>query len=467
MQLTRRVLAFQSLAKVILLCFVLFASQLGGLGQAEETTFVWNWDSGTIEDWVAGFGTTLSIEPGRSDTFALGLEGAGASAGALIDNVPIDPRTIVGGQFGNYPGMTSAIYVDVDRRVDANLGGYLRLWIYGEQSWAELITRPDEGKGYIEDLGDGWFRHYFRCTAHYEYSADDDYSDWAGRIQLSWYKGLNPTGNNIRFDNFTVKIMSEAETNIIIEIQALITGQDHLIIKGNTFQWHHLEQSAPGRNLGGNAPTIINIPWVGRDEWFPQWPSPPSIQIDYEAYSSVWENIPYSLPTDGVPWTLEKQFGYGEVKIVEQPTEGNDYSLVLEFDDRSFADANFYAVKLSQVQEVLIDIHPWKRVNKINPCSKGAVYVTIFTTKTEDGDPLSFDATKVDPDSVRGGPAKATPIGHLLRDIDWDGDKDLLVLFWIKEMGISFGETEATLTGSTYDGHPFQGTDSIKTVGCR
>ena len=54
----------------------------------------------------------------------------------------------------------------------------------------------------------------------------------------------------------------------------------------------------------------------------------------------------------------------------------------------------------------------------------------------------------------------------LLRDVDRDGDTDLLLLFRIRETGIAFGDTEVWLTGTTYAGRDIIGSDSIKTVGC-
>jgi len=42
----------------------------------------------------------------------------------------------------------------------------------------------------------------------------------------------------------------------------------------------------------------------------------------------------------------------------------------------------------------------------------------------------------------------------------------LLLLFRVRETGIAFGDTEVSLTGTTYAGHDIIGTDSIKTVGC-
>jgi hypothetical protein len=111
---------------------------------------------------------------------------------------------------------------------------------------------------------------------------------------------------------------------------------------------------------------------------------------------------------------------------------------------------------------VVIDIKPGKTPNSINPTSGQKIPVAILTTYT-------FDASQVDWDTVLFGPneaAKSHAMGHV-KDVDEDGDLDLLLHFNTQETGIVCGDIEATLTGELFSGEPITGTDAINTVPCR
>jgi hypothetical protein len=110
---------------------------------------------------------------------------------------------------------------------------------------------------------------------------------------------------------------------------------------------------------------------------------------------------------------------------------------------------------------VAIDIKPGNAQNRVDLQSNDVIPVAILTTET-------FDATTVDPLSVRfgtGGATEAHGKGHI-EDVNKDGDRDLLLHFSTQATGIQCGDTSASLTGGTFDGDLIQGSDSIKTVGC-
>lgn len=113
-------------------------------------------------------------------------------------------------------------------------------------------------------------------------------------------------------------------------------------------------------------------------------------------------------------------------------------------------------------ESVVIDIKPGSDSSPINPKSKGVITVAILTTST-------FDATTVDPLSVKFGPNEATEAhgrGHL-EDVNGDGKLDLVLHFRTRETGIQCGDLSVFLTGETIGGQPITGSDLIRTVGCK
>jgi hypothetical protein len=114
-----------------------------------------------------------------------------------------------------------------------------------------------------------------------------------------------------------------------------------------------------------------------------------------------------------------------------------------------------------KVMTIQIDIKPSSFPNSINPKSNGVIPVAILTTD-------AFDATTVDPLSVRFGPKGAKEVhkkGHI-EDVNHDGELDLVLHFKTQATGITCSDTSASLMGETVDGEAIQGFDSIKTVGC-
>ncbi len=80
----------------------------------------------------------------------------------------------------------------------------------------------------------------------------------------------------------------------------------------------------------------------------------------------------------------------------------------------------------------------------------------------------SFDATRVDPTTVRFGPAGAAPTdaGHT-DDVNKDGLPDLVFQFPTPATGIVCGDTFEVLTGKIVGGTPIRGSDSVVTVSCK
>ena len=117
--------------------------------------------------------------------------------------------------------------------------------------------------------------------------------------------------------------------------------------------------------------------------------------------------------------------------------------------------------------QVQIDVKPGSDPNSINPSNQGVIPVAILTTSIAAGDGIDFDATTVDPLTVRFGPGGATEChgrGHI-GDVDEDGDLDMVLHFRTQETGIQAGDTKACLTGKSTGGQAIEGCDAIVTVG--
>jgi len=118
---------------------------------------------------------------------------------------------------------------------------------------------------------------------------------------------------------------------------------------------------------------------------------------------------------------------------------------------------NFIA---SETQTVTIDIKPGSDPNAINPSLEGNLPVAMLGSE-------SFDVASVDATTLIFGP-NAAPLDHShgphLEDVDGDGFTDLTLHFRIEQTGISFGDTEACLSGQTLGGETFEGCDTVRTV---
>jgi hypothetical protein len=108
-----------------------------------------------------------------------------------------------------------------------------------------------------------------------------------------------------------------------------------------------------------------------------------------------------------------------------------------------------------------IDIKPGGHRNPINLRSNGNIPVAILTSDT-------FDATQVNWETVRFGLSGATERHQRVhvKDADYDGDMDAVLHFKTRDTGILCGDTEASLTGETFNGEEFTGSDVIKIVKC-
>jgi len=114
-----------------------------------------------------------------------------------------------------------------------------------------------------------------------------------------------------------------------------------------------------------------------------------------------------------------------------------------------------------------IDIRPSNAVNTVYPTSTKTINVAVLSTSVADGDSVDFDATQIDPATLKFAIGEARNIATpRVRDVDGDTDSDVILAFRTQDTGIFCGDTEATLTGETYTDELFTGTDSVVTADC-
>ena len=99
----------------------------------------------------------------------------------------------------------------------------------------------------------------------------------------------------------------------------------------------------------------------------------------------------------------------------------------------------------------------------INVGSNGNTPVAILTTSTANGEPVTFDATTVDPASVRFEGLQ--PSSWSIADVDNDGDLDLQLHFDTAALQLTAGSTVTVmLTGSTKSGAAIEGQEQVLVI---
>jgi hypothetical protein len=105
--------------------------------------------------------------------------------------------------------------------------------------------------------------------------------------------------------------------------------------------------------------------------------------------------------------------------------------------------------------EVTVDIKPEDYTNRISLKSKGVVPVAVITTP-------EFDAHIVDPSTVLF--AGADPVRWKIKDVDKDGDADILFHFKTQDLDIDDRSVAAGLAGYTFENTYFTGVDTVNIV---
>ena len=151
-----------------------------------------------------------------------------------------------------------------------------------------------------------------------------------------------------------------------------------------------------------------------------------------------------------VPWTPDF-FG------VDSPVDIDwvDFSL-----DNTYMVLDNFAYLPGQ-QKLSIDIKPNNANNHVDPQSTGKLAVAVFGSPT-------FDPHQIDLASLRLGATgqEAALAGKTFKDVDSDGNVDLIARFTIADIALACTTRQLMLTGTLLSGQVIVGTDQVHVVNC-
>jgi hypothetical protein len=151
-------------------------------------------------------------------------------------------------------------------------------------------------------------------------------------------------------------------------------------------------------------------------------------------------------------------------------------SLVLDISgnqlDAAFIDSagdvqDEFTIIKSPPQVVAIDVDPWSDANEVKPASTNPIVVAALGMSIDNGDAIDFDASMVDPATLKLGLGEAPNVSiPWIMDVNGDSETDMVLAFTAAEAGIFCSDTEISLSGATLTGEEFVGTDTIQPVDC-
>lgn len=122
---------------------------------------------------------------------------------------------------------------------------------------------------------------------------------------------------------------------------------------------------------------------------------------------------------------------------------------------------------INQLLLVQMDVVPADPNNTIDPDSSAVIPVAVLSSSVAAGDAQNFDATQINPASLRFGYTDAANVSTpLAADADADGLTDMSFGFRTQDTGIACEDISVVLLGETLGGEAFSATDFISTGEC-
>ena len=245
-------------------------------------------------------------------------------------------------------------------------------------------------------------------------------------------------------------LLHEVYEDAAVPVERLLAGVD--------FSGFVPVTMTPGADLIGGAVGNDNLVlgWV-RDtaSAAPDWPWRPlsgeQVTVAVQGQSADWLVDFYDTTTGDVVSTID----------ADQDASGN-----ITFTLPDFEGSLGFKVYAVPPLQVTLSIRPKGPRNIISWRHPEPFPSAILSTSTAAGDATDFDATMIDPASIRFGPAGAAPIGSRVYDVNGDGIPDLEFEIRALQTGFACGDTSASVTAQTFTGRTVEGSDFIRIVGC-
>jgi probable HAF family extracellular repeat protein len=137
-----------------------------------------------------------------------------------------------------------------------------------------------------------------------------------------------------------------------LKVKAWIDGESQLVIQKNTVYWHNLAYNAPGYEAQTKPlPTYLTTAQMGTVAWHPTgWSNGTNGDTTSAPFTKL--NLPLSAAGQTVKVTPISV--RGNATISQQPSAANDYTLTLDFDDKSSGGADWYEVNLEVIPGKLL-----------------------------------------------------------------------------------------------------------------
>jgi hypothetical protein len=159
---------------------------------------------------------------------------------------------------------------------------------------------------------------------------------------------------------------------------------------------------------------------------------------------------------DGLPWTWSFDESSASIYQIRMAFTGSKVkNISMAFDNFKHSEATVVPMLVG------VDVLPGDSANEIFPNKGGQLPVAILGSN-------AFDATQVDPVTLKFGIGEAEPIAPpVISDVDGISGLETTVIFSVEEIGIACNDTAVSLSGATYAGEDFIGMDTIDATQCQ